>query len=134
MTNMSKEKSMSEELDDLQKQVEEIPLEELEDITIEEVRASRPKIFGEDSFTFVLGEIRKAKVRRNVKTSKGFGDMYILHTMNPKIYTFGNGYDQLTKFVEANNLKKGDTIKYIRNYIPEGKDTFDTTYVFEKVK
>jgi len=123
---MSDEKSLLEQL-------EEIEEEELETITIEEVRELRPKIFEESKpFVFVVGEIGKAKVRKNIKTRVGSGDMYILDTM-PKIYTFANGYDQLVIFCKENKVKKGDTLKFVRKYIPEGKDSFATTYEFEKV-
>jgi len=125
---MSEEKPMSEELDELR----DIDLNELETVTIKEVRESRPQIFGETPFDFILGDLGKAKVRRNIKTRVGSGDMYILDT-NPMIYTFSNGYDQLYRFVEENKLKPNAKIRYVRNYIPEGKDSFATTYEFEKV-
>jgi len=114
------------------KKMETVDIDDLETVTIQEIRELKPRIFGENSFKFIINDLGKAKVLKKVKTRVGFGDMYILDTV-PVIYTFGNAYDQLEEFVQSNRLKPKATIKFVKKFIPEGKDSYDTQYIFEKV-
>jgi len=110
-----------------------IDLSKLKTSTIAEVRQKKPKIFDKESFDFVINDLSKALVVPEVETRSGVGDMYVLDT-KPRIYTFGNAYDQLEKFCSRNNLSRGSKLKYLKKFIPEGKDSFSTTYVFEVPK
>jgi len=124
---------MSKEDTDLIEELETVEIEKLDFITVDEMKAERPKIFGDESFSFAINDISKARVIRNVKTRVGVGNMYILDT-NPRIYTFGNAWEQLQNFYAENKLKSGSIVKYIEKYIPEGKDSFSTTYKFEVIE
>lgn len=111
---------------------ETIDIEELQTITISEVKAQKPKIFGEEPFEFIVRNINKAWVKPNVKTSAGIGDMYILDTI-PKVYTFSNAYEQLETFYIENNLKPNCKIRFLKKFIPEGLKSYDTKYTFEAI-
>lgn len=112
--------------------LKKIDLSKLETVTIEEVRDKKPRIFGKESFNFVVNDLSKALVVREHKTDVGFGDMYILDT-TPAIYSFSNAYDQLEEFFKSNKLLKGSKIKFVEKFIPPGKESYDTTYSFEIV-
>ena len=114
-------------------EVGKIDLSKLKTKTIAEIRQQKPKIFDKESFDFVINDLSKALVVPELQTRSGVGDMYVLDTM-PRIYTFGNAYDQLEKFCSKNNLSRGSKVKYLKKFIPEGKDSFSTTYVFETLK
>ena len=118
--------------EELIKEMEKIDIEDLPEITIKDIRAKKPKIFGLEPFTFIVKGISKARVKSNVKTQAGIGDMYILDTI-PKIYTFSNAYEQLETFYIENNLKPNCQIKFVRKFIPEGLKSYDTKYEFEVV-
>ena len=107
-----------------------IDLSKLETITIDEVRQQKPRIFGEESFDFVVNDLSKALVVHEHKTRVGSGDLYVLDTL-PRIYTFGNAYDQLEQFYRKNNLTRSSKITYVKKFIPEGKESYDTTYLFK---
>lgn len=124
MTN--NEKTIIEEL-------QKIDLSKLDTVSIEEIRQQKPRIFDKESFTFVVNDLSKALVIRDHPTKAGTGDMYVLDTL-PKIYTFGNAYDQLEKFYKEHSLVSGSKITYLKKFIPTGKDSFSTTYLFEVVK
>lgn len=113
--------------------ITKIDLSSLETVSIDEVRQQKPRIFGKESFDFVVNDLSTALVIREKETSVGSGDMYILNTL-PRIYSFGNAYDQLEQFYNKNNLSPKAKITYLKKFIPAGKDSFDTTYVFEVFK
>ena len=118
--------------EELIKEMDKIDIEELQEITIKEIRDKKPKIFGLEPFEFIVKNISKARVKQNVKTQAGIGDMYILNTI-PQIYTFSNAYEQLETFYIENNLKPNCQIKFVKKFIPEGLKSYDTKYVFEAI-
>ena len=123
---------MSKKETEIINEIETIDIEQLHTITIDEIRQSKPKIFGIEPFDFIVIDIKKAWVKPDMKTSAGVGDMYILNT-NPKIYTFSNAYEQLETFYIENNLKPNCKIRFVRKFIPEGLKSYDTKYTFESI-
>ena len=113
--------------------LQKIDLSKLDTVTIESIRQQKPRIFDKESFTFVVNDLSKALVITDHPTKVGSGNMYVLDTVS-RIYTFGNAYDQLEKFYKEHNLAKGSKIRYVRKFIPEGKESFDTKYLFEEAK
>lgn len=113
--------------------LQKIDLSKLDTVTIESIRQQKPKIFDKESFTFVVNDLSKALVITDHPTKVGSGNMYVLDTV-PKIYTFGNAYDQLENFYKKHNMVRGSKITYLKKFIPEGKESFDTKYLFEEVK
>ena len=113
--------------------LQKIDLSKLDSVTIAEVRQLKPRIFDKEPFTFMVVDLTKALIIPDYKTKAGSGNMYVLDTL-PRIYTFANAYDQLEKYYTKNNLASGSRITYLKKFIPEGKDSFDTTYVFEVPK
>ncbi len=113
--------------------LQKIDLSKLDTVTIESIRQLKPRIFDKESFTFVVNDLSKALVITDHPTKVGSGNLYVLDTV-PKIYTFGNAYDQLERFYKGNNLVRGSKITYMKKFIPEGKESFDTKYLFEIVK
>lgn len=118
---------------------EELPVfeeSELEETTLVEVRESLPRVFAEVSkeepdvsFIFEVFDIETVQVKRDMPTSLGEADMYILKTQ-PKIYCFRNAYNHLALFIEQENLTLPAKIKYVGR---EGT-AMKTKYIFEKVK
>lgn len=116
--------------------IEKIDKDDLEEITIEEVRLKTPKVFMKPTdeepdvaFSFLLNDISKVKVIPKTKTKVGTDDMYLLDT-EPAIYCFRNAYDQLEKFISTNNIKLPSIINYVTR---KGSD-YTTQYIFEKGK
>lgn len=113
----------------------DVDLENLEEITLDEIKANIPKVFMKPSdlqpdvaFDFLLNNIKKVKVIPRMKTRVGIQDMYVLDTV-PQIRCFRNALTQLENFVEKNKIKLPATIHYETR---TGAD-FDTVYIFEKV-
>ena len=113
--------------------LKKIDLTKLDSITFEEIMQLVPKIFGDDSFEFIIDDLSKALVVPDQPTKHGVADMYVLHT-KPRIYAFRNPCEQLKQFCIKNNLQPGSKIVYLKNFIPEGKTSYDTRYVFEVAK
>ncbi len=127
---------MSENEKDLIAELESIDTEDLPTVDIDTVRADRLRIFEASSeetpdvaFTFEI--LTLTAKQQTMKTRVGKGKMYHLDTV-PKIVCFANAFDQLVTFVEKAKLKTPCSIKYVDRKIPEGKDSFDTKYLFEK--
>lgn len=113
--------------------LQKIDLSKLDTVTIESIREQKPKIFAKEPFIFLINDLSKALVIPGQETRVGSGDMYVLDTV-PKIYTFGNAYDQLEQFCCKNDLTRGSKVHYLKKFIPAGKDSFSTTYSFEVFK
>ena len=124
---------MTENEETIVDKLQKIDLTKLKRVTFEEIMAKKPKIFGDDSFDFSIGDLSGALEVPDFETKVGFGDMYVLDT-KPLIYTFSNAYGQLRRFCKKNNLKSGSKITYLKKFIPEGKTSFDTQYLFEEAK
>jgi len=108
---------------------------ELEEVTLEEIKANLPKVFmnpskdePDVSFDFKLNEIEKVKIAKNRKTKVGTADMIVLYS-EPVINCFRNAYLQLCDFITKNKIKLPAMIRYVTR---EGAD-FNTKYIFEKV-
>jgi len=95
---------MTENEETIVDKLQKIDLTKLKRVTFEEIMAKKPKIFGDDSFDFSIGDLSGALEVPDFETKVGFGDMYVLET-KPLIYTFSNAYGQLRRFCKKNNLK-----------------------------